>query len=544
MAKSSWGTVTDSAGGGGGDANVLKIDEQTRVRVVDSEPRRWRQHAIEGSDGKFKGVVCPKGPDGRGNAECPLCMKPVARDEEGEIVQLFPVSRRHAVNVYDYGSDSVKVLIGGPQIFKEIDQVAKLGLDPLECDFHIAKAGRNRDTSYTVVRGSSDPLPRDIGPDDLHPLDKYDEPSSVESIFQQLAERGIDWDEIRVPQLELDEAEATEVPWGKHKGLTVGEIWAVDPDYLEYMCGLKRADGVYDKIMLAMHAVLLHHGATTPLPVHDGVTKDSLVNGAPKRERPAPEPAAPPEPAPKDDDKVTLYGPDGAVEVPAVAADSLIATGAFTKDPPVEAAEPDPEPESEKTAELPDDDDEIQFHLNVTNTAVPMSFKDGRRLALKGEGHFVDEALRALVEADDRDDRGVAASVAAEAPDARPEPGDDPLDPALAHQRDEDGRWVHPALPGKDYASKGPITQALNKQKNGGGKPAAESKPRADEQERPILGEVREMITARQSHWADFNKLKELIAQASGSRVTKVPDLSDDELGKLKTLLEAIEVDG
>lgn len=98
MAQASWGSTTAKGGGGGSaDPNVLSLQDSNRIRLLEPGAVKWRQHFIESSTDAEQGrsVVCPKGPDGRDNSPCPLCMKPV--DENGN--QRFSISRRFATNV-------------------------------------------------------------------------------------------------------------------------------------------------------------------------------------------------------------------------------------------------------------------------------------------------------------------------------------------------------------------------------------------------------------------------------------------------------------
>jgi hypothetical protein len=342
-----WGSATENAGGGGGaDPNVLKLEDQTRIRLLDGEgPRKWRQHNLRGEDlhplfpsvdeSAFRSCTCPRGADGRGTAPCPLDMKPSYRAADGSIQQLFPVSIRYAANVWDYASGSVKILMGGKQIFQEFDAVAKAGFDPTACDFLIIKMGKDRQTSYKVVRGGTDPLPQEIKPEALHELDKFEAPDSADRIFEILNDLGVDYDAIELPSFTLDQANSFVIPYTKYKGQTMEQLYATDPDYMKWLYGTKRDQGQYgDAVFQAMHAVLLDAGETTPIDDMPKAPPRASVKQAP------PAPPAGPSAEVKAGDAVLLVPPGGGepTEFPRGALAGLLAAG-FT-----ESILPEPDP--------------------------------------------------------------------------------------------------------------------------------------------------------------------------------------------------------
>lgn len=388
MPQTAWGKATLNQGGGG-DANVMKLGEQNRIRLLDAEgPRKWRQHSIDGEvlheifpevdASTFRSVTCPRGPDGNAAATCPLDMKPSYIDDDGKVQQLFPVSIRYAANVWDYESGSVKVLIGGKQIFSDFDAAAAMGFDPTASDFMIFKLGKDRQTSYKVVRGNSDPLPKELKPEDLHDLDKYETPMPADKVFELLGELGVDYDAIPLPEFTLDEALQFVMPYTKKaKGLTMEQLAATDLDFMKWLYGEKRSQGQYgDAVFQAMHTVLLDLGETTPLdeipkaPPRAAVSKPPAAPVAgpdaeslfPQVTLIAPDGSeglypeaakasllaagftepAPPKDEPTEEGIVTLVGPDGAeVEVQRGSMDALLGVG-FTVKATGEAAPPTP----------------------------------------------------------------------------------------------------------------------------------------------------------------------------------------------------------
>lgn len=528
MSQSTWGSATDKQSGGGSDPNILKLGDSTRVRLLDEGPRKWRQHFIESTSDPDQGrsVVCPKGADGRESAPCPLCMKPV--DSDGK-TRLFPISRRFATNVWDYESGSVKVLLGGPQIFEEFDSVAKVGMDPTATDFVIFKSGKGTNTSYKVIRGDTSPLPQQITPDMLHDLDKYDVPATQEKIFEVLDELGWDYDALEMPSFTLDAAEKMQMPYGRMKGLTIEQVVAQDTDYAKFLHTSKKDQGSYgDPIFVALQTVLEDRGEvppledvpapprpasasapSTPAPTDPGMI--DLINPAgetiqvPAAARDAmlaagfTEPPVP-EVQPQASGEQTLVGPDGnEVTVPDVAVAGLLAAGFKQKtEAPAADAEPSddtivevdisgtkaelpygqakgliaagtatlvkadaeaPEaPPAEPAFQLPGDDEQV--NVLIGGNPVPMPFATAKATVASGAATFEDSRITAALD----DDGAVKEQIqAAAASDPSPPAGHVDLDPSKAEQG-EDGRWRHPALD-KDYATKGAVTQALNRMK-------------------------------------------------------------------------------
>lgn len=335
MPEASWGGATAKGQGGGeSDPNILSLKEANRIRLLDpAGPVKWRQHFIPDTndDDKGRSVVCPKGPDGRDASPCPLCMKPV--DQEGK--QRFAISRRYAANVWDYDSNGVKILIAGPQVFEEFDAAAAVGLNPTEADYLIHKMGKGIQTSYKVVRGNSEPLAVQITPDMLLDRSKYDTPDSPERIFEVLEQMGWDYDALEMPTFTLDKAESYVMPYGKHKGMTIEQLCAMDVDYVLYLHGAKKSQGQYgDPVFVAMQTVLEDRGEVAPIENMPTAPPRAAAKSA--ESSPAQQASQTPIPG-ADPDYVTMIGPDGnEAQVPVIAQQAMLNAG-FTMPP-----EPEP----------------------------------------------------------------------------------------------------------------------------------------------------------------------------------------------------------
>ncbi len=353
--EASWGGATAKGQGGEADPNILSLKEANRIRLVDpAGPVKWRQHFITDTndDDKGRSVVCPKGPDGRDASPCPLCMKPVGADGK----QRFAISRRFAANVWDYETKTVKVLIAGPQVFGEFDAAAALGLNPTEADYLIHKMGKGITTSYKVVRGNSAPLEVQITPDMLHDRSKYDTPDSTQRIFELLEQMGWDYDALEMPSFTLEAAESFVMPYGKHKGMTIEQLCAMDVDYVLYLHGTKKSQGSYgDPVFVAMQTVLEARGEAPPI--------ENMPTAPPVA-------ASAARPAPTTPDTITMLAPDGSeAQVPVIAQQAMLNAG-FTMPP-----EPEPEP--------------------VANETYPKLMTDGSGTEVQVENAAVEAALTA-----------------------------------------------------------------------------------------------------------------------------------------------------
>lgn len=593
--RATWGSATDKPTGGG-DPNVLDLKDATRIRLLEPSSVKWRQHSIDGKnfdgvdDDKFRSCVCPKGADGRGPDPCPLCMKP--SDAEGN--QRFNISRRFATNVWDYASESVKVLIGGPQVFQPFDEAAKVGIDPTQSDWIIHKTGSGQQTKYKMTRDNPSPGPQ-VEPGQLHDLDKYGEPMSAQKIFEVLEDLGIDYDSLETPSFTVEQAEAFVLPFGKHKGETVEQVYHSDKSWLEFIHDAKLSDGnTGDSVFLAINTVLAHYGDAEPLDVAPAAPPRPAT--ATQSSTPAPGPQAAPAPTEAvpvangaGPTEVELVGPDGnVVTVPIAAKDALLASG-FTEPQSESPHEPndadivgveisgtitampysaakalvasgvaklvtaDPgsvpqDPPAEPEPVMPADEDMVQVKLTALPHAIPMAWGDFKKLPADS-GKLEDEALAAAWAkaqvADEHADQIRDAARNGEVQESHPseQASGDPLNPALTVQG-EGGRWTHPALPaGKDYATKGAVTQALNRLKAGGGSvsesapAAAGPAPAADATGREAkLQACKDKMARMPEIQNDFTRILELFQSVAGKR--NITDFTEDELDKLSAKLD------
>lgn len=283
-----WGSLNESAsapsgGGGGGNPNVMRLQTTNRVRILDSRPARWRQHIVENPDNPDSVTFITCSQDG-----CPLCRKPEGPDPKtGKTRRYFPVQRRFATNVWDYETQSVKILIAGPQVFDEFASASELGYDPAECDWIIHKTGTGKQTSYKLVRGDKEPFGQEITPTQLHDLSKYITPQSDEQIFETLERMGIDYDALPIYEFSLEEALSFVMPYGKHKGMTIEQLMATEEQYAQWLHSKKSEDGAFgDPVYLAINTVLESRNGVNPK-MPEAATLPAIEE-APVEEAPAP----------------------------------------------------------------------------------------------------------------------------------------------------------------------------------------------------------------------------------------------------------------
>jgi hypothetical protein len=363
-----------------GDPNILQLQDQTRIRLIDPNQAEWKQHRVSFKNDPDKipmFVVCSE------DNNCPLCIKNSGPDGK----QRFNISKRFAQNVWDYTTESVKILIGGPQIFNEFEDAKKIDLDPLASDWIIMKTGKGINTTYKLRRADAAPFD---GPeiaslmDQAHDLTKFYKVPSVEKVFEILELTGWDYDSLKGTEFTLDESMAYVLPFGKCKGMTVEQAFIAEPDYLEWINNTWESDGkTGDPIYVAVHNVLVANN------VIGGVMPDS----------PRAATEAPIEEVQESSAMVTMIGPDGNIsEIPESASAALEEAGFVRADTPTEPEQVAGKPLAEILAVEPIPDGEI-VHVGINGTNVPMKFSAA--LAAHNAGtdmDFVDPKVRAYVQ--------------------------------------------------------------------------------------------------------------------------------------------------
>lgn len=568
----------------GGDPNILKLEASNRVRPLDNLVADWKQHTIQNpkDDQQITMVVCP------GPRSCPLCRKPVDPTRPDNDNSRFPMSRRFGANVWDFESQTVKVLVAGPQVFDEFKTAAKMGIEPATCDWTIVKEGQGRNTKYQVVRHDAAPGPN-VTPDQLLDVGKYEAPTSVERIFEILEQYGIDYDSLPVPEYDLDAALAFVMPYTAAKGLTIEKLLDTDESKALWLHGQKLEQGqLGDPVFVALQKALEARGVVPPL--------DDALAAMPE---PEPQQAAEPGPAAEDKapDSIPEPGPGETrliarngipVNVPDSSVESLLneAAGFTRPEPPAAApaadlpdehtptkvviagqvvelprgeavklvaAEQATYPEDEAPAapaqeplRLPLPDEMVD--VKIGDATVPMMYVSAEKLVESGSAQFVDEKIAAAYQRfkDEQDKHSIAEQAAAEQanPASVPEPAAEKpaADPDKPHQCQ---------LCDKAYKTKGALTQHMNKEHGGApaapapaatpapaaaqAAPAAAKSPANDGVDETLRERVKDKI-AKSPFAKDYNAILKIFESTTGKK--NIMEMDDAELTKLETAID------
>jgi len=230
MARVAFGEAAENkSSGGGGDDRILDLRsrEKHRIRILESFVETWRQYTLRFQNDKDSNIVR------------------FVVQRNGDLLgrKGFRSSRRNAVNVWSYDENKVCILVGGPQIFNEFNAWKESGIDIQASDILITRSGSGRDTGYSVIRMDSSPFDESVDPDDLYDLSFFDQAPSDEETIRILNELEIDFDAIKLPTFTVDQAKAMEMPFGKHKGMPLGDLIADEPGWADWFIGACEKNG-------------------------------------------------------------------------------------------------------------------------------------------------------------------------------------------------------------------------------------------------------------------------------------------------------------
>lgn len=211
----------DNGSGSQYDEVKLEAGKPFQFRIV-GEPFIFQEHRIEGfKDGKqtVRFVRCRKTHENP-TAECKLCDADKA------------LRRRVVCNVYSYADNAIKTLNIGMSAFEVVAQMKAMGLDIASTKFAVTKNGTGLNTSYVTIQCGMDGA--DLTPfmEQCKNLEELYKPHTDEDIKKICEGIGVSFeDAITPPQLNfptLEEAKNHVLPFGKHKGKTLGMVWAED----------------------------------------------------------------------------------------------------------------------------------------------------------------------------------------------------------------------------------------------------------------------------------------------------------------------------
>lgn len=252
-------TINDS-GATAGSNDYLQVGpgETKRVRVLlfeNQEPATYGVYKVE-----------VKQPDGTDTVlsftSFPGCKLENNRDNA-------KFGFRNILNVWDYSTSSVKKLAFGTRLKDQIKALHFNSGHIGNYDINISRIGEKRDTQWFAapVMNSAQGLPPEFNPTmitwDIYNLTEF-AVVSEEEIARQLAEVGINYDEFTKPKIyTLEEAMAFKLPFSKHKGKTLGEVFAIDTGWITWAANNARMTDLRNMCQTIQHQ-LIAGGSVTP----------------------------------------------------------------------------------------------------------------------------------------------------------------------------------------------------------------------------------------------------------------------------------------
>ena len=220
---------------GGGNEIIVEEGKAKNIRLIlrpNEEPYSFFQHGtqITTSDGKNSYKVIGNCPKTKANpyAPCPLC--------DGQQIRRRV---RHACNAWDFDDNKLKKLCHGEDVFKPIGTIKKMGQDVTAMNWMITRSGTGRDTSYAVMSMGVAPFTLPEGTV-LYDIEQEYAPTPIEVMKQNVEAAGLRWEDVIVPPpieypASLEAAMSHVMPNTKHKGKTLGELWATEKGMVEFL---------------------------------------------------------------------------------------------------------------------------------------------------------------------------------------------------------------------------------------------------------------------------------------------------------------------
>ena len=250
MARVEFGAAAEKSESSGGDNRILDLRsrEKHRVRILESFVETWRQYTVRFENDRDSNIV----------------RFVVQRNGDMLSRKGFRSARRNAVNVWSYDENRVCILVGGPQIFNEFNTWKESGIDIQASDVLITRTGSGRDTGYSVIRMDTAPFDQGVGLDDLHDLSFFDQAPSDDEVLRLLDELEIDFDAIKLPTYTIEEAKAMDMPFGKHKGMPLGDLVADEPGWADWFVGQCEKNGDVGREIYIALKILATNGDYDP----------------------------------------------------------------------------------------------------------------------------------------------------------------------------------------------------------------------------------------------------------------------------------------
>ena len=151
--------------------------------------------------------------------------------------RIFRVRPVHAGLAWDYDEGAIKILESGNQIWEQIKDLVDAGKNLDERDILITKKGTGRNTEYKVVDLDPTPFTVDIDAMEKPDLEARYIPPTYEEVIEDLRQLGFTNPEqiFQTRPIDIETAKQMVVPFGKHKGKTLNEIYTTDSQYLLFL---------------------------------------------------------------------------------------------------------------------------------------------------------------------------------------------------------------------------------------------------------------------------------------------------------------------
>jgi uncharacterized protein (DUF3820 family) len=241
----SWGDVDKRTSGSSIGGRIVKFEDgiSLRMRVLDGEPYTTRVHKVSQvvtKGGKqeevFRTITATASPDES------YILKNTRRYPEMQMHNLRVALFKKGPDGKDTEEYELKVLQGGPQMFKQLRQIFIDNGHLNQFDVVITKKGEKRDTEYTVTAA---PFSKKIDVDAATAALEADQAMAWDALFTPITadqqkkiidEAGMDiaYDPAAkiMADMTWERASVAKMPFGKYKDKTVGELVIIDSNYL------------------------------------------------------------------------------------------------------------------------------------------------------------------------------------------------------------------------------------------------------------------------------------------------------------------------
>lgn len=261
----SWDAVQGQGSEGSRDKSHLSIKSSQTVKIhillnPGEEPISYWTHYLRNAR---RSVICP------GRDTCPICKQGIIKS-----------TRRHAVNVYDYDSNSVKILEQGQTVMQQLKLIYDQyqGLDGV--DITIRRIGEGRETTYTVIpMPLASPFPHtNLERFEIAILKTPNTPEEIQTLLNgAVAEGNVGPTTSSAPtsSTPVPSASSNALLFGKYRGMTLEEVAVKDMNYVKWC-----AENIQDEKVKQYAQAIVNRIAPIPVDPKPVSNKLTLINQA------------------------------------------------------------------------------------------------------------------------------------------------------------------------------------------------------------------------------------------------------------------------